>query len=280
MKNRIKFLGLVVVVLTIVISCSKDDNVVTSGSKDDNIVNFIDKNYSIKSTFANGKISEKYIYNENGKIIESQSFYFYEKLTYDDNDRLVKREAAVDRNSSINDKSELMTSQNTTFTEYFIFEYSGAGKLITQKNYFKKNDKFEYTSMISFEYEGDKIVKWNSYYPNNVIDQYHTFEYDRNGNVTKDKYYYFLYTLGAEPKLLLVSEESFKYDDKNNPYIIYKDLGRPGLFSNTNNIIETNSVLYIDDPIVGELSTSKTTYEYNDKGFPIKVNGVLEYKYE
>jgi hypothetical protein len=204
------------------------------------------------------------------------------KYIYDDNDRLIKQEIAIDPNiasSSMHpEKSELMTSRNSAFTGNYIFEYNSVGKLVSQKNYFKKNSQFEYTSMNSLEYEGDKIVKRNLHDSKNAITQFYTYEYDSKGNVTKEKYYSFLFIEGTEPKL--ISEVSFKYDDKNNPFKIYNDLGQPGLYTNTNNIVETNSVLYEDVPGIDKFSTTKTTYEYNDKGFPTKVNNVEEYKYE
>jgi hypothetical protein len=132
--------------------------------------------------------------------------------------------------------------------------------------------------MSSSEYEGDRIVRRNLHDSNDAITQFHTYEYDSKGNVTNEKYYSFLFISGTEPKL--ISEVSYKYDDKNNPFIIYKELGQPGLYTNPNNVIETNSVLYEDVPGIPKYSTSKTTYEYNDKGFPIRVNNAEEYKYE
>lgn len=268
MKNTIKFLSLLIIVFTVITSCSKD--FIVDSFKSDN--------YSIKSIFVDGKINQTFIYNESGKITETQSFYFYNKYTYDINNRLIKQEIAVDPDiysSLYHIKSELMTSQNSTFTGYNVFEYNSAGKLLTQKNYFKKNNQFEYSSMCSLEYEGYKIVKWNLYDNKNIITQYYTYQYDGKGNVTKEKYYSLLESAAAK----LVSEVSFTYDDKNNPFKIYKDFGRPGIYSNTNNIVETNSILYEEVPGIDKFSTSKTTYKYNHKGYPISVNNAEEYTY-
>lgn len=254
--------------LTIITSCSNDPIVV-------------DDSYSIKSIVSNGKIIEKYFYNDNNKIVEDQSFYFCNKYIYDNNGQLIKQEIAIDpdiASSTIHIKSELMTSQNSTFTANRIFEYDTEGKLLTQKYYVKKSDQFEYTSMNSFEYVGDKIVKWNLHNDQNTITQFYTYEYDGKGNVLNEKQYSYLFAVGTEPKL--VCEVSFKYDDKNNPYRIYKQLGRSGLYTNTNNVIESNSVLYEDVPGIDKFSTSKTTYEYNTKGYPIKVNNNEVYKYD
>lgn len=271
MKNAVKIIGLLIMFPVLFTSCSRDlviDNVKS-------------ESYSIRSIFSDGKTNSKFIYNEGGKIIESQSFYFCNKYIYDDNSRLIKQETAIDpdiASSSIPVKSVLMTSQNSTFTGNYIFEYNSDGKLVTQKNYFKKNGQFEFTSMNSLEYEGNRIVKRNLHDAKNNITQFYTYEYDGKGNVTKEKYYSFLFIAGTEPKL--ITEVSFIYDDKNNPFKIYKDLGQPGLYTNTNNITETNSVLYEDVPGIDKFSTSTTTYEYNEKGFPIRVNNAEEYKYE
>ncbi|OFY44196.1 MAG: hypothetical protein A2X18_00875 [Bacteroidetes bacterium GWF2_40_14] len=268
-KDTIKFFGLLVIVLTIITSCSKD--FIVDSFKSDN--------YSIRSIVADGRTNQKFIYNESGKITESQSFYFYNKYTYDINNRLTKQEIAVDQDiysSLYHIKSELMTSQNSTFTGYYIFEYNSAGKLLTQKNFFNKNGQFEYTSMCSLEYQGDNIVKWNLYDNKNILTQFYTYEYDSKGNVTKEKYYSLLES--AEAKL--VRESSFIYDDKNNPFKIYKDFGHPGIYSNTNNIIETNSILHEEVPGIDKFSTSRTTYKYNHKDYPISVNNAEEYIYE
>ena len=270
MKDSIRLTASLIIVLTIITSCSKDlvnDNFNRGG-------------YSIRSIFSDGKTSQNFIYNDSSKILEDQSFYFFNRYSYDKNGRLIKQEIAVDPdiNSSTIHNSELMTSQNSTFTGNYIFEYNSDGKLKTKKNYFIKNNQFEYTSMNTFEYDGDRIVKWNLHDEKNVITQYFTYLYDSKGNVTNEKHYSYLFNVGLEPKLIL--EISFKYDDKNNPFRIYKDIGLPGLWTNTNNIIESNSVLYEDTPGIDKFSTSKTTYEYNNKDFPIKVNNSYEYRYE
>ena len=255
-------------VLTIITSCSNDPIV-------------IDDSYSIKSVVSNGKVIEKFIYNDNNKIVEDQSFYFCNKFIYDNNGQLIKQEMAMDpdmASSTIHIKTELMTSQNSTFTAYRIFEYSTEGKLLAKKYYVKKNDQFVYTSMVSLEYAGDRIVKWNLHNEQNTITQYYTFEYDGKGNILKEKHYSYLFTAGTEPKL--IRETSFKYDYKSNPFIIYKNLGYPGLYTNTNNIIESNSVSYEDVPGIDKITTSKTTYEYNPKTYPVKVNNDVEYIYE
>jgi len=272
MNHKSKLFGLIIISLIIHMSCSKEQKI--SDLKLDN--------YSIKSIISNGKTSTKYIYNSIGKIAESHGFYFFNRYIYDDNGILIKKEGTAPILSSIlHERRELMTSQNSTISNYSVFEYNQDGKVEKIKNYYKKNGKFDYTSMISLDYEGNNIVKWNLHDADNIITQFYLYEYDNNENVIKSKYYSYLFNTGLEPKL--IRETSFKYDDKNNPFVIYKDLGRPGLYTNTNNIIESNSILYEDMPGIDKYSTSSTNYEYNSKGLPVKVsseNSEHEYKYE
>jgi len=271
MKNTTELFSLLLVVTAFITSCAKDPD----------IDNFRSDNYSIKSIITKGKTSAKYNYNANGKLIEFQSIYSCDKYGYDETGRLVKLEYAIDPgifSSSMPTKTTLMTSQNSTFTGRYIFEYNSSGQLVTKKSYAKKNGQFEYTSMTSLEYEGNQIVKSSLHNAQNIVTQYYTYEYDSRGNVANEKYYSFLPLTGSEPKL--INEVSFKYDDKNNPFIIQQALGQPGIYTNTNNPIETNTILYEDVPGLDKFSSTTTTYEYNDKGFPIKVNGTDEYKYE
>jgi len=274
MKIKSKLIPLIIIVPAIIASCSKEIP----------IDNLTDDSYSIKSVFSVGKTSAKYIYNKDGKIIESQSLTFCKKYNYDLNGRLVKKEIAIDPNiasSTLQVRTELMTSENSTFNGYSVFEYSNDSLLVIIKNYFIKNNQYEYTSMNSLAYNGAKITRWNLHDAQNIITQYYTYEYDNSGNVVKEKYYSYLFMVGTEPKL--ISESTFKYDNKKNPYRIFKDLGHPGLYTNTNNIIETNTIFYVDVTGIDKETTFKTSYEYNDKGFPVKVitnNSVYEYKYE
>lgn len=268
MKKTTILKGFLFMVIIIITSCSND-------------YILVDDSYTIKSIVSNGKVIEKYIYNDDNKIVEDQSFYFCNKYIYNNIGQLIKQEIAIDpdiASSTIQNKNELMTSKNSSFTANRIFEYNTEGKLLKQKYYVKKNGQFKYTSMVSLEYIGDRIVKWNLHNDQNTITQYYTYEYDGIGNISQEKHYSFFFSVGLEPKL--VSEVSFKYDDKNNPFKIYKYLGHPGLYTNTNNIIESNSVLYENVPGIEKFTTSKTTYKYNTKGYPITVNNNEEYKYD
>lgn len=271
MKTLTQFFGFVVLALATLTSCTKEDFVLNQNIDD----------YSIKSEVFDGNTISMYIYNSNSKIAEQEGRHFYSRYSYDHDGSLIKRESATDPSmlsSSIPIEGELMTSNNCTITSYQFFEYDQDEKLIEIKNYFKKDGDFAYTSMRSFEYIGDLIVRMNLHNEEGTITQYNTYEYDNSGNVERKKYYSHLFTTSPKPRF--ISETSYKYDNKKNPFVIFKALGNPGLYTNTNNVIETNSILHEETPGIDKYSTSKTTYKYNWKGYPVKVfSGNSEYEY-
>jgi hypothetical protein len=273
MKAISKLHCLLVVVMVILASCSNDDDTQT---QDGGV-------YAIRSIFGYGKTNSKYIYNSFGKVAEYQSFYFYRRYVYDNMGRLVKEEIAVDPDlysSVVHENTELMTSKNSTITGYNVYEYDTAGVLKDKKYYNKTDGVYEFKSKISFEYEDGNIIKWNLLNAGDTITQFYAYEYDKNRNVINEKQYSYIFIEGPGPEL--IRETTYKYDDKNNPFKIFREAGNPGLFSNTNNIIESNSILYEDVPGIDKYSTSKTNYVYNSKGFPVKeitANSVYEYIY-
>lgn len=101
-------------------------------------------------------------------------------------------------------------------------------------NYAKKND-FVNTSYTTFEYKGDMVTRKNIHDTDGKIAQFSIYENDGKGNIVVEKYYSYDAN-GPEPEL--ISETTYKYDDKNNPFKVFKASGNPGLFTNSNNITE------------------------------------------
>ena len=73
----------------------------------------------------------------------------------------------------------------------------------------------------------------------------------------------------------------YEYDSMHNPYQAFKPLMSPGKFTNPNNIIkETYTIHFEVDQWTQKVQVNNNSYEYNDKGYPIKVNGDAEYVYK
>lgn len=237
--------------------------------------------YSIQSVVSNGKISHQFIYNNQGKIIEDQSIYYCNRYFYDHNNRLLKQETAADANAYsalMPAKTELMTAQNADFTLSSIYEYNRAGNITTISNYTKKNNQFELVSKWSLVYIGNAIVKRSLSGVSNNTTQFFEYQYDGKGNLSAEKYYSYINPTNVIPQL--IREVFYQYDHKNNPFIIFKNLGNPGLFSNANNIIQTHQTIYGNSPMTHINKTTEFTYEYNNKGFPIRENQDYSYQYK
>ncbi|MFC0876975.1 hypothetical protein ACE01N_10280 [Saccharicrinis sp. FJH2] len=275
MKQLIKYFCLASMILFLMSSCEKDDPE----------VNDFNDNDFIKSEVSNDNIISNYKYNAIGKIAETEGIYFYNKYLYDNDGKLTSRETAIDpsvlSSSLPTEKTELMTGENSSISSRQIFKYDENGRLLEIENYFKtEEDKFELRSKQSFEFIDGKIVTRNIHNENGEITQFNVYEYDENWNVKNEKYYSYLSTESTQPKL--ISEKSFKFDNKKNPFKILNELGSPGLFTNSNNIIETNLIRHEEVPGFEKYSTSTTSYEYNQNDYPIKVlteNSEYEYRY-
>jgi hypothetical protein len=270
MKSTDKFISFILLSVILISSCAKNPD---AGLPDKST-------YLIKSLTTKGINETNYLYNSIGKISEEQSFLNCYRYSYDDNNRLVKEEYAF-RYDSL-EPNYIMTSQNSTFVGYHIYEYDQDGKLNYIKDYSKHiNDSvFEYYRTVSLDYENGNIVRKNELYVGrDSISDYTTYTYDDNRNLINEKYY----SNEIEgPWFTLLWEYTYRYDNNNNPYRIYKERGIPGLYTNANNILESNEYNYHIVPGKIYLWTRKYSYEYNDKGFPFKgKDGItdLEYAY-
>ncbi len=242
------------VLLTLIASCEQDEL---------SEIQFTD-GLRIKSVASNDQVVSRYKYDQQGNIAEWESTFFYNRYLYDDEGRLIRSESAVDPlslSAVFVEKTTLMTSENAAIDRYQTFDYGPDGKLAEIKTYLEKEGDFVYTSMGSFEYDGEAIVRTNLHNETGKITQFRTYEYDSRGNVKHEKYYSLVST--QEPELM--NESTFRYDEKRNPFSVFKALGNPGLFSNVNNIME-----------------AKTTYAYNQDDYPVKVvsgNSEFAYRY-
>jgi len=122
-----------------------------------------------------------------------------------------------------------------------------------------------------FEYNNNEVVKINVFNPQNQLTHYYTYLYDNSGNVLGEDYYYMD---GAEAKLQ--TRILREYDDKNNPLKVFTVERTPGINTNKNNITNQTTINYYTEE--EQSYTVENLYEYNDLGYPVKVNN-LEYIY-
>ncbi|MFB6340977.1 hypothetical protein ACE1ET_04620 [Saccharicrinis sp. FJH62] len=242
----------------------------TSCTKDKAEIKTFDPKDLIKSQISNDHIIARYRYSSKGKIEEVESRYYYKKYMYDDEDKLVKEENSMNLDvlsSSTSSPTDngLVTAENCILTNYRIFVYDGVDSLKEIEYFHKEDEHFTYKSKRSLIYNDGHIIRVNLHDKTGEIKQFFTYTYDDNGNVISEKYY----TENIEPEL--ISEITYSYDDKKNPFIIFNQLGVPGIYTNSNNIIEENFTLYVAVPGADSTTFKRNTYEYNLQGNPIKL---------
>ena len=268
---------LAAVFLLTVLSCNKEH--------DPEI--FHTEGYLLRATLIQGEIVTINLYDNTQRISEVQTSLYCTKYTYNEKGYLIKRESAFDESvlfSSIAQplNRKLMTIADSEITSYNIYSYDRNNHLSSIENYFKKDGVYQLTSVNTFEYDTNgRIGKFNYIDPeSDLVKQFVTYEYDSRGNVSKSKDFSLMNSEGT-PKL--ISESSFKYDNKNNPLRVFAQQALPGIYTNVNNIVETVSVSYEIVPGIAQNTISKSIYTYNSNGFPIKIttgNNSYEYRYE
>jgi hypothetical protein len=164
---------------------------------------------------------------------------------------------------------------------YHLYEYDNNGKLTRQLNFIPKDGEDEFRSKRTFEYNDNNLIsKELLYNGDNEVTQFKTYLYDSNGNVIEENYYSYLFIpAGTGPKHLY--KTTYHYDSFFNPYKIFEQSGSPGINTNRNNIIKSQTINYDPAPGLPAISELEISYEYNhDTRYPIKVINGQEFIYE
>jgi hypothetical protein len=114
-------------------------------------------------------------------------------------------------------------------------------------------------------------------YWQNELSHYIDYFYDEKGNLIKETQYRALSAGAAE----LLTTTEYEFDNMQNPFLSFKRLLTPGRFTNPNNIVKETYTGYFEvDKQTPSVSVRSNSYEYNDRGYPVKVNGEAEYVYK
>lgn len=253
-------------------SCEKEDSITVENTD----VPLISK------VFIGGELYKDYSYNEANLVIEEKSKFHYSKHTYNHRNQLIASDFYWDNsifssNSHVLEtamnREEWVDPSNTPKSISHEFNYNKEGQLTRKFYIHPSSDVSDYTE---FLYENDQITRITGYH-NNSRASYTDYLYDENGNIHKELKY-----LISETGLIeLATTTEFEYDNMKNPFLSFKRLLTPGIFTNQNNITKEIYTLHFDvDPSIEKVQISENSYEYNDDGYPIRVNGQIEYIYK
>ena len=256
----------------ILFSCEKDKEVIVENTG----VSLL------KSVVVAGVSSGEYTYNEANLINEERSKYFYTKHNYNDRNLLTSSEYYIDPGmysstwtvveASMNRK-EWVSPDNTEKSLIVTCEYDSNDQLSRMIYNRPSVTNSEYSD---FTFENGRISRRTMYW-NTALSSYIVYSYDVDGNLAKESRYHV--PENGVPELWTTTE--YEYDTMKNPYQAFKRLMLPGKNTNPNNITKQTYTLYFEvDQRTERVSTIINTYEYNDSGYPVKVNGESEYQYK
>ena len=236
----------------------------------------------ISRVLIGGEIYMEYSYNSANLVTEEKSKFRYSRHFYNSDNQLIKSDFYWDMSiasSNISvleaamNRKEWVSPENTPKSISHSLEYNSENQLI-RKSYIRPSSNIP--DYQKFLYENDRIVRITGY-SNNSISSYTNYIYDDNGNITKQTKYIVSPAGIAE----LTTTTEYEYDNMHNPYQSFKRLTTLGVFTNPNNITKETYTLNFDvDPSIEKVQITENSYEYNDRGYPIIVNGVTEYVYK
>ena len=259
------------------ISCA----ILFSCKKDNQLINEKINNPLISKVLINGGSYNEYSYNAANLISEEKNNFRFIKHIYNDKNLLAESDFYFDFSLDSSNIQLIKTStspinwvnpQNTEKSLAEVFEYNANGQLvkITFKRPLSSISEFS-----EFIYTNDRISRQTMYY-DNKISGHIDYLYDGIGNLTKLTKY--VVSTGTED---MMTTTYYEYDNMENPFKSFKMLMDPGINTNQNNIIkETYTISFAVASSIDKVQITETTYDYNNKGYPIKVNGTMTYVYK
>jgi hypothetical protein len=236
----------------------------------------------ISKVLIGGEIYMEYSYNSANLVNEEKSKFRYAKHKYNDMNQLITSDFYWDISMASSDsrvieaamnRKEWVSPENTPKSISHKLEYNSEEQLI-RKSYIRPSSNVP--DYQKFLYENDRIVRITGY-SNNSISSYTNYIYDDNGNITKQTKYIVSPAGIAE----LTTTTEYEYDNMHNPFQSFKRLTTLGVFTNPNNITQETYTLNFDvAPSIEKVQITRNTYEYNDNGYPLKVNNLTEYVYK
>jgi hypothetical protein len=236
----------------------------------------------IYKVIIDGEIYKVYSYNKSNLLTEEKTKFHYTRHTFNRSNQIIKSDFYMDNamfssNSTVfqgaMNRKEWVDPGNTDKSLTQIFEYDDETHL-TKKIFIRP--VLTNTEYSVFTYENDRISKQTMYW-NNVISGYINFLYDENGNLSRQE----KYLIPPDGSTELSTTTEYEYDNMKNPFQVFKQLLTPGIYTNQNNILkEIYTINFEVDSFVEKVQITENTYEYNNKGYPVRVNGITEYIYK
>jgi len=227
------------------------------------------------------ELSYVYTWNESFLISEEKSKYFYTKHNYNSQNQLVSSDFYVDpgiyssdshiSQASMN-RTEWVSPDNTAKEMFRTYEYNQNGQLI---KYSINRLNTNYKSYSVFEYNAKGQISKETWYSDGKANGNTIYTYNDAGNLSLKTRNNIL----ADGSFKLSTTTEYEFDNKKNPYLLFK-MQIPGIYTNQNNIIKETYKLWFEvDAFIDKVQITETSYQYNDYGYPVKKDGIVEFVY-
>ena len=226
------------------------------------------------------ELTTVYIWNDN-KLIREKSKHFYTAHNYNPQNQLISSDYYVDPSIYSSDskvfeaglrRTEWVNPKNTERELFKTYQYNPSGQLIEISIHRLITN---YESYSTFEHNGNGQISKETWTAENKIYGINEFSYDNAGNLILKSHF----NVSADGSSTLSTTTAYEFDQQKNPYLLLK-MPEPGQNTNQNNILKETYTIYFEvDPSIDKVQIVQTTYEYNDKGYPTKKNGMIDFIY-
>ncbi|MFO7853086.1 MAG: hypothetical protein ACQERS_02060 [Bacteroidota bacterium] len=230
----------------------------------------------LSKIMVDGELFYEYSYNEANLVTEEKHQHHYTRHYYNNSKQLVRSDYYVDPDMFSSTmpamkREEWVNPWNTEKSLTTTFDYDSGGQLI-RKTYDRPS--VSHSEFSEYTWENNRISRRRLYW-NNELSGYIEYEYDNNGNLVNEE----KYMLGQDGNTTVWTSTEYEFDNMNNPYQSFEHLMSPGKYMNRNNILKEKYTVHIDTGI-DDVSVIEYSYEYDMKGYPVMVNGNIEYIYK
>jgi len=236
----------------------------------------------IRKILIEGTPFKEFEYNDANLLTAEKTKFHYTRHHYNDENMLSTSEFYMDpamwSSSSLvieeaMNRKEWANPENTQKSLTQDFDYDNNG-FLKRKTYIRPSvDNSEY---LEYTWENNKIKRQTMYFKD-VLSGYIDYFYDKKGNLIKEV----KYRIPESGNTELSTTTEYEFDNMHNPFIAFKRLIAPGINTNPNNITkETYTIHFEVDRWTQQVSVTNNSYEYDHRGYPVKVNGEAEYVYK
>jgi hypothetical protein len=225
----------------------------------------------------------EYSYTSADMVIEERSTYNFINYSYNELAQIV----TVDYNSDFDllsedkkvlekalNKKGLLNITDSESGGVLKYKYDNNGKLKSSHFFESSASSQEYSE---FTYDDNSRIGRQTLFWDNKITGYIDYLFDRKGNLIIET----LYSTTSEGIPELSTTTEYEFDDYKNPFKSIYKLLIPGINTNTNNILkETYTIHFKPGEGTDITQTSVNSYEYNNRGYPVRKNGNIDYLYE